>query len=119
MNEDEKLLALLKRIYDKTLQGELRWEPTANGAAFTVAFARFSLSLQRLYEASEDSEYILLRISNDHGQTIDELPEGKAVRIGFRSMSELYERARRIAMGFDEALDELLTELGESAQRKS
>jgi hypothetical protein len=119
MSEDEKLLALLQRIYDKTLQGELRWEPTANGRAFVVAFARFSLSLERLYEASEDSNYILLRISNDQGQTIEELTEGKAVQIGFRNMNNLYERARRIAMGFDEALDELLIELGDSASRKS
>jgi len=119
MSEDEKLLSLLRRIYEKTVQGELRWEPTANGSAFVVAFARFSLSLQRLYDQAEDSYYVLLRISNDKGQTIEELYQASAVRIGFRNMDELYERARRIAMGLDEALDELLTELGESAQRKS
>jgi hypothetical protein len=119
MSEDEKLLALLQRIYDKTVQGELHWEPTANASVFVVAFARFSLSLQRVYEPAEDSDYVLLRISNDQGQTVEELSEGAAVRIGFRDMSKLYERARRIAMGLDEVLDELLTELGDSPQRKS
>ncbi len=60
MSEDEKLAALLQRIYDKTVKGELRWEPTANGNAFIVSFARFSLSLERVPETEDLMGYILL-----------------------------------------------------------
>jgi hypothetical protein len=119
MSEDEKLAALLQRIYDKTVKGELRWEPTANGNAFTVAFARFSLSLERVSETDDLMGYILLRISNDRGQTIEEFTEGQAAQIGFAHMNELFDRARRIAMDLDEALDELLSELDEPPLRKS
>jgi len=119
MSEDEKLAALLQRIYEKTVKGELRWEPTANGSAFTVPFARFSLSLERVPETRDLMGYILLRISNDRGQTIEEFTGGQAVQIGFPHMDELFDRARRIAMGLEEALDELLSELDETPLRKS
>ena len=119
MSENEKLVALLRRVYEKTQNGELRWEQTANPNAFTVSFARFSLSLERIPETEDVAELILLRISNDQGRTVEELYGNQARRIGFEDMHDLFDRARRIAMGFDEALDELLVELDESSQRKS
>ena len=119
MSENEKIVALLGRVYEKTQNGELRWEQTANPNAFTVSFARFSLSLERIPETEDTHSFIVLRISNDQGRTVEELFDRQARRMGFSDMDDLFERARRIAMGFDEALDELLGELSESPQRKS
>ena len=119
MSEDEKIVALLQRVLDKTVKGELHWESTANASTYTVPFARFSLTLEQVPETRDTRSYILLRLSNDRGQVVEEFDEHKARRMGFEQAADLYDRARRTAMGLNSALDELLTELDDSPQAKS
>jgi hypothetical protein len=116
--EDEKLITFTHRIFEKTKNGELRWEATANSNVFAVAFPKYSVSLERVPETDDTRGFIVLRISNDRGQTVEEFSSWQASRSGFEDMAELFDRARRIAMGLNEALDELLRDLDEPAISK-
>ncbi len=117
--EDEKLITFTRRIFEKTKNGELRWEATANSNVFTVAFPKYSVSLERVPETEDTHGFIVLRISNDRGQTVEEFYSWQARRSGFKEMDELFDRARRIAMGLSEALDELLRDLDEPRVNKA
>ncbi len=117
--EDKKLVTFAERVYEKTAKGELRWETTSDANAFAVSFPKYSVTIERVPETEDTNESFMLRISNDRGQTIEEFTSWQAQRAGFDHLRELFDRARRIAMGLDEALDDLLEQLDEPRRLKS
>jgi hypothetical protein len=118
-SEDEKLIVLIRRIFEKTKAGELRWQPTSDPNVFALSFPHYSVSLERVPDTEDTIESFIFRISNDEGQTIEELNSFLASNYGFGELRELFDRVRRNAMGLDKALDDLLSELDEPPVRKS
>jgi hypothetical protein len=58
---------------------------------------------------------VTLKICNEEGRVVEELTEFQAKVSKFSNMREIFEGARRIAMGAEHALDELLRNLGRRA----
>lgn len=109
----DKLIRLARLIYEKTKNGEIKWEATPDEGTFQASLASYSILVTR----APDGEPTL-QICNEQGQVMEELTWSDAVNADFREMVELFELARRIAMGVEKALDELIGTLEASPQRK-
>jgi hypothetical protein len=65
--ENEKLMSLIRRIYEKTVAGELNWEATADPTTFAVSFPAYSVSIEHVLATEDMNESFIFRISNDEG----------------------------------------------------
>jgi hypothetical protein len=108
---DPKSLALVARLYRKTVDGKLTWEKTVDEDVFQTSLPKFSV---RLFPREVD---MVLQVYNDDGMLLVEVtdPELKGEYIEgqgpYTVMVEMHKLARRNALGVDQALDNLLTQL--------
>ena len=115
MMADEKILKLIKRLAELTDQNKISWAEAERGGAFLASFSgnSASISVRQSRQNSGQSEYVL-RILNDWGDVIEEVGdedfEGQDV---YQTMKMMFEKARRISLGLDEAIDSILKQLDE------
>jgi hypothetical protein len=118
MNTDEKLLELAERLLKKTQNGSLIWERTAAFNVFQSAFPNSTIKIAEYQstEPEEGPEYGL-SIYNEHGNQIENTTDHTLSKMShgrsFAVFSALYREARRRALGVDEAVDDLLGQLGD------
>ncbi len=115
---DAKLITLLHRVYENSQTAKLEWEPTADANVFSVAVGDYTLMLERMPAEADSPEAYSFRISNDDGQAIAEITAAQARAAGFDKLELTFKLARRFALNFDQAIDEVLHALGESPSRK-
>ena len=98
---------ILIKLLERTNQDKVTWKHTSDERIFIAVLGKASVMIR------EDRNYdLLLRILNPDGREIDTLDSGTALgRQWAGQLSELYTKARRIALGGDKLLDELLKEL--------
>ena len=108
----EKLVRVARAVYERTKSGAIKWEQTSRDNEFQTSFPNYSILVQTTPQG------YVLKICNDSGQVIEELSWMDAVASSFMEMPELFELARRQAMGVEQALDELLGELAPSSNKK-
>ncbi len=125
----DKLIRLAQLIYEKTKNGEIKWEATADEGTFQASLSNYSILVKRSAKVSlpvvslpvttlvGNLTYFTIQICNEQGQVIEELTDYDAVAADFK-LGELFELARRMAMGVEKALDELIGTLEASPQRK-
>jgi hypothetical protein len=109
----DKYKQLVDRLSQKTLNKELTWKESAQANAFQVSFTNYSVSFS---EQGAGPDYSIA-IINSSGEVVDtftdvDLDEGKGTAY-FRKMGDLFQTARRQALGVDQAIDEILDDLGE------
>jgi hypothetical protein len=118
----EKMVEIVKRLVKLTQEGRLNWAEEPNSGSYAIAFANFSLSISSDFSglgSREDS--VVIRIYNAEGEVIEavsdeEFPEDtfkREQKTPYRMLYELYQNARRNAIGIDTALDAILAELPE------
>jgi hypothetical protein len=117
----DKLIRLARLIYEKTKNGEIKWEATPEEGTFQASLSNYSILIKRSPKASMippnvllDPTYFTIQICNEQGQVMEELTWGD----GFEEMRDLFELARRGAMGVEKALDDLIGTLEASTPRK-
>jgi hypothetical protein len=121
---ENKLFELAEKLNEQTRTGKITWETTASSNSFQTAFPQYTVRIARYSSDDEDRapDYALI-INDESGKTLESvtdvslqaavkpaLPGGKA----FLVMQELYNNARRGALGVDAAIESLLKSLGES-----
>lgn len=116
--EQQKMLDLINRLYDKTISEELKWEETGKENSFQVSFSNFTLRINdervlfMLGRPLGTRGGYLLDIHNWQGNLIETINssdfEGSNIE---EKMKTIYEEARRQVMNVDKAIDELLEEL--------
>ena|SRR5581483_1069783 len=115
MAATQKHVALLERLIAKTAAGELPWKESANEGEYVVSFPNFSVGIS--FPVAD----VVLKIVNEQGQIIDQVDDPELGRAGminaFDQMKDLYESARRSALGADRALDVILGELSRPKQK--
>jgi hypothetical protein len=116
---NDKLIRLVQLISQKTESGELKWEETAQENTFQVAFPKYVVQIALIPDEQMYATYSL-RILNDRNVVIEEVTpdslnpyEPKSYEDSKRIFRELYEAARRQALGVEQALDTLLQKLQE------
>jgi len=103
---DAKLSMILIRLRAKTIAGELKWEKTEEEGEYQVSLPQYSIRISR------DRSFTKLAIFDDSGDFIESLSVADISDPGVRNTLEsLYSEARRIALGVDEALDNILNDL--------
>ncbi len=112
-----KLVATILKLHEKTKKGELQWEETSNERVYQVSFPGYTVQMfHRLSQEGADALDYFIRILNENGGVLEEssdLDLKEEWEPSFRVMKELYEMARRRALGVEQALNNILKALGE------
>jgi hypothetical protein len=107
MNDSE----LVSKLLDATDKRKIGWEKTAVGDRFAASYGgKWTLTVDRSTDEQDRTDYYLT-ITNNEGDEI--------LRILDRADNDLptlFEKARRHALNVDEALNDLMKEIGEKAQ---
>ena len=105
---DSKIGKLVRALLEKTKAGKVSWEKTINETVFQAVFAGYVVRLFRVGDQpADDIGFIIL---NDREETIEETTTHD-VSVDRRACRELFELARRQALGADRAIDDLLKQL--------
>jgi hypothetical protein len=109
-----KYSVLVQRLHQKTLKGGLSWEETALKNAYQTSFSNYTIRIR--LQDHEDNPYIFVSIFNHDGRLIDEFHD-ESIRDDLQNsypvMREIYDTARRSALGVEQALDDILDALQE------
>ena len=112
--DHSKMIALLLKVHQQTLEGRLAWEETEFPEVFQVAFTTNTVRIGIASSKGRGADLYYLSIYNAAGSRLetafhhelsDEMPDSYDV------MKQIHELARRKAMGVDQAIDKLLAEL--------
>jgi len=109
----DRMGQLVIRLRDSSRAGKLAWTETAAEDVFRVSFARHSIQISRVDD--RNSQYYAVHILNETGRVIEEVTPHTVDEFMFDAgtiFAELYELARMKARGIDEALADILQELG-------
>jgi hypothetical protein len=114
---DKRYQEIVRGLLDATNQNKVEWKEAARPDSLQVSFPNYTLVLgkrpnQRDRTAAPD---YVISIINFSGTTIDsfsdvELDEGAGDQY-FETMAALFDKARRQALGVEQALEEVLKEL--------
>jgi hypothetical protein len=112
-----KLEKLITRLHQRTMKGTIHWEETSKPGKFQTAFPGYTINIfTKPNFVSPDTMDYVLQIYNDAGNLVEEVADidFDDKGFGFNLMREMYETARRIASGTEQAIDTLLSNLGDS-----
>ena len=106
---------LVRKLIDRTNLGKLSWETTAEHGTYQASFPNHAVRLftRRTLDGA-DVDYVLT-LHGEDGEMVDEITDIDLRDSGFenayKQMGHLYNEARRKAMGVDNIIDGLLSEL--------
>lgn len=113
------MIQLIERLYDRTNAEGLPWQETETDGVYQITFPTFSVSIskRRSVVPESDTDY-WVSIYNSSGKLIDEVSDlefpddyvqnGKSA---YWYMEELYEMARRTALGVEGVISQILAQL--------
>ena len=99
---------ILTELIDRTGRNKVNWQPTSDEQTFLASLGTASVMI--LEDQAGDA---VLRILNLEGQEIERLDSGieGEGRTWRNELRELYIMAKRVALGVDSQLEDLLQEL--------
>ena len=103
----EKLIALIETLAEKSETGALEWEAAASPNSYQTNFPHYTVAIcefkfGKLYE---------LRITNDQGELMETALDSDFPAGTHQRLKTVFSGARRKVMGVDSALDEILSSL--------
>lgn len=108
--DNAKLGAVVQRLIDRTRKNEVDWQSTEKRDTFQAAFANASIRLSK-----PNAALLQIDVYNEEGTLIDSATDEDLVAYisngAFTEMKEMFNLARRRAMGVDDTLNALLSEL--------
>lgn len=116
-----KMKELINRLHGLTKAQNISWQETETDGVYQISFPTYSVSLSRRRSPnSEHAEWdYWISIYNSDGKLIDEASDGDLhldfpgrIPSALDIMSELYDMARRSAMGVENVIQEILSQLG-------
>jgi hypothetical protein len=114
----EKQRRLVETLLERTINGLITWKETAEDGTYQVSFASNSIQIK---EGGPNNNDIVVDLINDEGVAVDsfsdrDIEQSETAKY-FMMMKDLYQRARRIALGSEQILDDILGELTQSSRR--
>jgi hypothetical protein len=110
--EDPKTRQLFLQVLQKTKAGRITWTPTANESEFlTVLPGELALLISKTYEPDSygnPDEQAAMVLRGEDGELLRVEPGDT---FNWSEFAELYELARRKALGVDAKVDKLLGDL--------
>ena len=114
---DEKMVTLAKLIHGKTIKGKIKWERTGKKTAFQASFNECTIKISQENDQNDDINFYSISLYNNEGLLAEEATEYELMNIwgeAKQSLRELYFHARRIALGADKTIDEIIASLESS-----
>ena len=119
---EEKLVEMVSKIDEKTSQTGLGREKTTNENEFQTILGRFVVRIREDYLPEQDGNDYTLTVTDNNGTVLESLTDSelanmlKRVRTNyipnaFQVMRSIFKNAKRQAMGVDQAIDDILSEL--------
>lgn len=116
----EKQAEFVRRLHGRTGQGDINWYATETDGVFQAEFPEYLVQIfQKLIDENDNAVATYISIFTKEGRLIDTFDDrglSEADSMGsdaFLFMADLYENARRIAMGLEQTLDILIDMLGQ------
>lgn len=106
---DSKIVRIIQGVIRQTNAGKIDWEVTESEDTFQASFPNYSIRLS--YTESNMGKDYWLTIINNEGLVIESVSDvdvKSELEGSYKIMEGLYANARRVALGVDKALDELL-----------
>jgi hypothetical protein len=104
-----KFKEVIGELRDATDGGNLGWEGTADEESFRLGVSRGFIRVAT-WRNDDGARWYAVYLEDGNGQTIDEL-EGEDGSSNGYIARQLYESARRSALGADKLLDDILSKL--------
>lgn len=122
---ESKQLKLFRLLVDKTLKDELDWERTIDEGVYQVPLAGYVIQVRAVsseHGGPDEADYVV-KVIDQNGIVMDSFSDAEVAsditnndRTQFyRSVSEMFNRVRRRAIGADQAIDSILEELSRPA----
>lgn len=110
----EKFFHFLDALHKKTLSNKVTWESTNVDNIYQVDFSKYSVQVS-FVEHGFDEHNFCITIYNNEGNVMESFDDEELTNAGkpesYKVLKEIYETARRQALGTEQALDELLNAL--------
>jgi hypothetical protein len=107
-----KIVRVIELLRDRTRRNQLHWQPTARKGVYQAAFPNMTILIsQRPNKELAGVKDIVVGIHNAEGETVEEVSDVDLqgdLTNSEQVMHEIYEVARRQALGVDKYLDNLL-----------
>lgn len=116
LSTEARMWKLIQRLHAKTMAGELQWEKTVSKNSFQTAFPNYVVRVSVTYAEDDSAPDYHIAVRDGAGTTIESvsdrdinsaLPDSRAYPL----MGELFTKAKRQALGVNQALESLLNEL--------
>ena len=104
--EQEKITQLITKLVERTEEGKITWEETAEAGTYQTSFPEYSIQVRQTWH--EEGAEAFLRLYNQEGKIIEQLSSDSLPRPDSRTLLELYNAARRNAMGVEAAVTSIL-----------
>ena len=117
---DEKIVALVKKIDEKSIAGRVDWEKTVSDEEFQASLPSFVIRVRREYHNSPEPDYVISLVDRN-GTELESFDDSYVSRIlkgiysnenGYIYMERIFKSAKRRALGVDRAIDSIIDELG-------
>lgn len=100
---------IVTKLLERTNQNRIGWQTTADDKIFLSVLGNNSVSISEKSELDFFAPAYVLRILNHEGREIERITSDSIIGSSERGrLQQLHEKARRIALGVDGQLDELL-----------
>lgn len=115
---DQKVADLVIKLKQSTEGQKVPWEQTASESMFQATLSGFVVQIAQIEDRFSESVDYTIRILNKDGQLIDIVFPNQLQKTGlfqdqnaYDVMSEIFALARRKALGGDQALDAIISQL--------
>jgi hypothetical protein len=113
-----KQAGMVKKLSDLTDSGVIEWKPSVNEGTFQVSFRDNTLRITT--RGAQEQPDVVINLINHNGEIVESFndidlndsdqPTG-STKSWYGIMRELFENARRKALGADRVLDEIIADL--------
>jgi hypothetical protein len=101
--------ALITKLLRATRNGKITWEKTTTQDQFAASYAgKWTVAVDKSEDRDTGAEFYYLTITNAEGEEVLRI-----YNVSAKQLPQLFEQARRRSLKVDEAVSDLLKEIGE------
>jgi hypothetical protein len=113
---DNKIIKMIRLLQQRTDDKKISWEETIHDNTYQSAFPVYTIQIGQYTNENSIRKPIdyYIRILDDENKVIEEATDidlNNEEPFSYQIMENLYKNVRRQVMGFDKALDSILSEL--------
>lgn len=114
--DNEKFNLVLDKILEKTIQGRLEWETTANENTFLAVLQDSTISITRGYyefylTPPSGKELYIFDFRNENGSIVESIEVSFGEDKNYEKATRIYDLARQQSSTIDKNLDHILEQL--------